>query len=488
MDWIHSMQKAINYIETNLLEDIGPDTIAKNIYSSNAHFQRIFSIITGMTISDYIRYRRLSLAGQELSSTKVKVIDIAFKYGYDTPESFTKAFIRFHGITPTSAHRMKHGLKCFDPLSIQIDIKGGFSMSRKLISNVPLITMTSDGYSYLTSFVGALYGALKSVGENYDNSELLSYSGLGNRLCWTAGKWIFGNEDIENCNAYPFEIQSRLLSAIGWKVKRIVIERDDNRRPLNITEEKIRQDFIDSLNKGIPVLAQGITDDGCKHDYDVFYGYEDDGEKIIGWDYYQNNDQPFIRENWERELVSYVLLTEKAGPESERKRIISAFRAITAHARQSEIRGRKVGFAAWESLLNQLEHDDFSKCSLHPSEDTPNDENGVNSLEHRFIIYCDALCQINQRGQILPYYEKLVKIFPEWAQELDMAIAAWRECAVYGGYLWSQGFSFDDVGYEKFRDPKMRKILADEGHRAMKKDVEAIEQIEKILQREKNND
>lgn len=487
MDWIQSVQNAINYIEDNLLEDIASDRIAKSIYSSNAHFQRVFSIITGMTINDYIRCRRLSLAGQELSLTKGKVIDIAFKYGYDTPESFTKAFIRFHGITPSSARKLKHSLKCFDPLSIQIDIRGGFNMSRKLISNVPLITMSSDGYSYLTSFVGALYGALKSVGENYDNAELLSYSGLGNRLCWTEGKWVFGNEDIENCNEYPFEIQSRLLSAIGWKAKRMVVERDDRKHALNITEGKIRQDFVESLKRGIPVLAQGITDDGCKHDYDVFYGYEEDGEKIIGWDYYQNNDQPFIRENWERELASYVLLTEKAEPESEPKRIITAFKAITSHARQGEIRGRKVGFAAWESLLNQLENDDFSKCTLHPCEEAPNDENGVNNLEHRFIIYCDALCQINQRGKILPYYKKLVNKFPEWAQELNTAITAWHACAGYGGYLWSQGFSFSDEGFEKFRSPKMRKILADEGRRAMKKEIEAIEQIEKILQKEKCN-
>src|SRR4051794_26494201 len=73
----------------------------------------VFSIVTGMTISDYIRYRRLSLAGQELSKAKAKVIDIAFKYGYETPESFTRVFVRFHGITPSSSHKLKHNLKRF---------------------------------------------------------------------------------------------------------------------------------------------------------------------------------------------------------------------------------------------------------------------------------------------------------------------------------------------------------------------------------------
>ncbi|WP_160688182.1 AraC family transcriptional regulator [Clostridium sp. C2-6-12] len=482
MEWIQSMQKAINYIEDNLLEDINLEQVAKSVYSSNANFQRIFSIVTGITIGDYIRYRRLTLAGSELTTSDNKIVYIALKYGYETAESFTKAFIRFHGVTPSAAKKSMGKLKCFSPLSIQIDIRGGFNMERKVISNVPLITMSADGFAYLTSFTGALYGALKGLDEDINNPQLLAYSGFGNRFCWTEGKWIFGNEDFENCNETPFEIQSQLLDAIGWKVRRIDIQRDENGKPINIAEEQIREDFVNSLNKGISVLAQGITDDGCKHDYGVFYGYEDNGQKIIGWDYYQSNGEPFIRADWEKELKSYVILTEKTKPEIEKNCIIEAFKRIVEHSKKNEIRGKKVGFAAWRSFLRQLENDDFSKCSLHPSEDNPNDEHGVNSLEHRFIIYCDALCQINQRGQIVGYYRTLIEKYPEWAEELKIAINSWEECAKYGGFLWSQGFTFDEAGFEKFRDPKMRKILADEGYKAMYNDMEAIKQIEIILQ------
>jgi AraC family transcriptional regulator len=130
MDWIESLQKAIDYIEENLLEDIDAESIAESVYTSNTHFQRIFRIITGMTISEYIRSRRLSLAGQELFSRDIKVIDIAIKYGYDTPESFTKAFTRFHGITPSAARKFQYQLKSFDPLSIQISIRGGFNVAK----------------------------------------------------------------------------------------------------------------------------------------------------------------------------------------------------------------------------------------------------------------------------------------------------------------------------------------------------------------------
>jgi hypothetical protein len=132
--------------------------------------------------------------------------------------------------------------------------------------------------------------------------------------------------------------------------------------------------------------------------------------------------------------------------------------------------------------MNQLENDDFSRCSVKPSDDVPDDDNGVNSLEYRFCIYCDALCQINERGS--DYFSSLIWKFPEWAPDLTAAVSAWKECAAYGGFLWSQGLSFDEAGYEKFRRPEIRKILADEGRRSMKKDMEAIGHIENILRLE----
>jgi len=135
MNWIQSLTKAIQYIENNLTAEITANDIANHLYSSNAHFQRVFSLATGITIGDYIRNRRLSLAGQDLIHPKNRIIDIAMKYQYDSQESFTKAFARFHGITPYSARKHSHRLKYFRPLTINITIKGGFdTMSEKFES------------------------------------------------------------------------------------------------------------------------------------------------------------------------------------------------------------------------------------------------------------------------------------------------------------------------------------------------------------------
>lgn len=133
MEWLHCINKAIGYIEENLCEDISVEDVAAHVYSSYSNFARIFYLVTGVTLSEYIRNRRLSQAGYELTTTEAKVIDIALKYKYDTPESFSKAFSRFHGIAPSEVKKKGGVLEYFYPLAINISVQGGYSMAKKLI-------------------------------------------------------------------------------------------------------------------------------------------------------------------------------------------------------------------------------------------------------------------------------------------------------------------------------------------------------------------
>lgn len=131
MDWITGIQKAIDYVEDHLTEQIDYEETAKRAYSSSFHFQRIFSTICGFTLGDYIRLRRLSLAGRELAENGAKVIDVALKYGYDTPESFSRAFTRFHGISPTQA-KSGANIKTFSRLSVKLILHGGTTMNYRI--------------------------------------------------------------------------------------------------------------------------------------------------------------------------------------------------------------------------------------------------------------------------------------------------------------------------------------------------------------------
>lgn len=128
MEWTNAINNAINYMEDHLTDDISLSDIAQSVHISRFHFQRAFHIMTGMTPSDYMRKRRLSIAGSVLSKGNAKVIDIALKYGYDSPESFSKVFSRFHGITPQQAKK-GGALKFFNKLSLKIIIEGGSTMN-----------------------------------------------------------------------------------------------------------------------------------------------------------------------------------------------------------------------------------------------------------------------------------------------------------------------------------------------------------------------
>ena len=137
MNWMQCLSNAVDYIEMHLTDEIDIDQVSSRSYASSSHFQLIFHLVMGMTVSEYIRNRRLSCAAQELLQPNSRIIDIAMRYQYETQESFSKAFTRFHGVPPSKARRGQ--LKIFHPLTIHVTIKGGFDMSRRFIDDILLV-------------------------------------------------------------------------------------------------------------------------------------------------------------------------------------------------------------------------------------------------------------------------------------------------------------------------------------------------------------
>ena len=121
------LQQVIHYIEKNIFEELTPAIIAAHFHISVSALSSLFKIICGMTIMEYIRNRRLSLAAEELSVSNIPIIELAYKYGYETPEAFTKAFSRFHGFPPSFVRRGFAISKFFLPLQIAVTIQGGWS-------------------------------------------------------------------------------------------------------------------------------------------------------------------------------------------------------------------------------------------------------------------------------------------------------------------------------------------------------------------------
>lgn len=156
MNFLEQLNVSIAYMEDHMDGEIEIEEAAKLAYASKFHYQRLFHMVTGVTVAEYIRKRRLTLAAQELQQEQKKVLDVALRYGYQTPESFSKAFLKLHGITPSEAKRPGARLKAIPRMSFQIQIKGESAMKYRIeekeafqVMGVERLISTEDGQNFI---------------------------------------------------------------------------------------------------------------------------------------------------------------------------------------------------------------------------------------------------------------------------------------------------------------------------------------------------
>lgn len=219
MEWTEAIRKAVSYIESHITEEITMYDVAAYVNVSPFYFHKGFSILCGYSITEYIRNRRLALAGEELMSSDTTVIALAMKYGYDSPDSFAKAFTRFHGCSPSAVRRDKTMLKAFAPLKLTISLKGGYAMDYRITDKEAFTVLAASktiDYENAKKEVPAFWQ------EHYA-------SGAGKYVCGMFGINIdlqMGNErfeyliaDIYNPSVeIPKEFEVRMIPAFTWAV------------------------------------------------------------------------------------------------------------------------------------------------------------------------------------------------------------------------------------------------------------------------------
>lgn len=130
MDSLKNLNEAMAFIEANLSDEIDYAEVAKIVYCSESHFKRMFSFLAGIGIAEYVRRRRLTLAGLDLKNSDLKMIDLALKYGYDSADSFSRAF---HGILPSQVKKSNKVLKTYSRMSFHLSIQGDDEMNYRLV-------------------------------------------------------------------------------------------------------------------------------------------------------------------------------------------------------------------------------------------------------------------------------------------------------------------------------------------------------------------
>ncbi len=215
--WTEGIQAAIQYMEDNLTEELNIEDIAVKAYVSPFYFQKIFSVLCGFTVGEYIRNRRLTLAAQELTCTELKIIDIALKYGYDSGESFARAFTRFHGVSPSAAREKGADLKSFAPLKIKLTLEGGTMMEYKITEKLSFAVVGKKRrFNADTS-----YGEIPKFWDEYAQSVGHEVVPGMYGLCWDGNGKEF--DYYIGCSYLPFKeipegYEAQIIPAGTWAV------------------------------------------------------------------------------------------------------------------------------------------------------------------------------------------------------------------------------------------------------------------------------
>lgn len=222
MDWLKGMNDVVKYIEENLTHQIQYETLSRIVGCSVYEFSRIFSFMAGMSISEYVRRRRLSQAVFDIQNGDEKIIDIAMKYCYESPTTFTRAFKELHGTTPSTVRKMSIPLKTYPPITFLLTIKGVNAMEFRVEKKESFQIVGLSGYEDAECRPGDTLTPLwREFMDNY------------NSCLWNGG-------GINNYYTAPFwQVAAYYFQSDGGKTKAIIGAEYKGKKPDDMTIETI---------------------------------------------------------------------------------------------------------------------------------------------------------------------------------------------------------------------------------------------------------
>jgi len=313
VDWIERLNQAVGYIEKNLEGEIDYNEISRITVSPMALFQRFFVLATGTTLSEYIRRRKLTRALIDLQNTDEKVIDIAFKYGYESSNAFCTAFKRLYDITPSKAKIAGENLKHYNRVYFTLTITYVKGENEMILLNI-------DSYRYYDPLFEGARIVLAYMGEKYSPEYILGLSGSVFKI---AGGCPSRPTCV--CDFWPADF----LRFIGYEVEEYPCVDSEG----NDISDKMIESVRKSIDEGKPVLVWHAF---TLEEWDVVCGYDDEAKHFIGRGTHKGNDD-YAREQWGHAKTSNV----------------HAFGAVAAVRKIAELNQRE---AEIRSLVSAVKH------------------------------------------------------------------------------------------------------------------------------------
>lgn len=268
MHWVSKVQQAIDYIEEHLTEDLSAEAVGQAIHYAPSSFANLFSALTGYSLGEYIRFRRLSLAAEALDQGRLNVTDAALQFGYETPEAFAKAFKRLFGCAPSRYLDLPRQQK-FQRIRIEYKLNGGFAMTRNWIPGLRKVDWSDTQRQ--NEFVNSVVSAMTALGENVHYDALCALSGSAFRTSFSmpcTELWNHGNYHV----VHTPPVIEHTFCMLGWRMTH-------HTRGENYAHD--RQLIVDSIDRGAPVITlEGVINcaDAC-----VISGYDNDGDVLLGY-------------------------------------------------------------------------------------------------------------------------------------------------------------------------------------------------------------
>lgn len=237
MDSFERLNTAMKYIEENLTGEIDGQELSRIAYCSEYHFKRMFSFLAGMPLGEYIRRRRLAYAATVLKNSDEKIIDLALRMGYNSPDAFAKAFQNMHGVLPSQARKDNVVLKAFPPMTFRLTIKGGNEMDYRIVKKedfviagikkqIPLIyegknphmdsmwaSLTMDDFKELKQLSNVEPAGILCVSANFTEGRSMNEGGYLDQYIGVA-----------TTNAVPERWETLPVDACDWAVFTVVGE------------------------------------------------------------------------------------------------------------------------------------------------------------------------------------------------------------------------------------------------------------------------
>lgn len=495
MDLYLNIMSVLSFVENRVAGTLSLDDIAAATGYSLPHIRAIFRDATGQTLARYVMRRRLSYSAFALAHTRKPVSDIALDYGFGSHDTFSRAFRRELGESP-SAFR-KAGRQVSGTLIVpgvyapaitfkeEFTVKTEGSSHDPVLYGIPKVSYFGES-GEMTPFIATLKACLAFLGQQESYARLYAASGAAFRLIWNTKYWDGGNVDIMLMRNDPVEPLARAFRAAGREFEMVCKPGKAGHFTAEKAGDKDRvktgnkQDFIRmiraEIDAGRPLIGFGIIGppEAC-----IITGYRDDGETLLGWNFFQEMPEYnrgveilpcgyFVRKDWfEHEETIALMAMGNPLParevQTELKDILGfALKVLETAQVNEEYAGGPAAFSAWTAALE------------NPAEFPENAP--LPMLYERLVCLCDAQTMLVEGRWFAHKYLKFAaENAPRVSAELSAAAGLFAEEAnAVRKAAAEAGFNgMDERHARNLSDPKKRKLMIDTFRRAAELELQA---------------